>query len=336
MRKDVRNEIIRIGGENINKSEIARMLGCSRQIIYNREERLKNPKPRKKIVRASKLDPYKEIIDTKLDKYRCKGMNVYKFIKKQGYTGGYGIVRKYISEYKKEQIKKATIRFETIPGLQAQVDWKESMKLVNKHGELFEINIFLMILGYSRYKYIKLTSDRSQNTLFECMVGAFGYFNGCPREILFDNMRTVVDKARTTMTEVVFNKRFKEFSNDAGFSPLVCMGYRPTTKGKVETLARIMERLRPYNEEFAKVIRSHWSIENNLHWILDVHFREDWSLCKEENALKNLSIIRKICYNLTKLDPINTKLSFKKKLTLYNHNLDNIKRLIFNVIPTQY
>lgn len=89
-------------------------------------------------------------------------------------------------------------------------------------------------------------------------------------------------------------------------------------------------------EEFAKITRGHWSIENNLHWILDVHFREDWSLCKEENALKNLSVIRKICYNLTKLDPNNTKLSFKKKLTLYNHNLDNIKRLIFDVIPSEY
>ena len=89
-------------------------------------------------------------------------------------------------------------------------------------------------------------------------------------------------------------------------------------------------------KEFAYYTKGHWSIENNLHWILDVHFREDWSLCKKENALKNLSLIRKICYNLTKLDPINTKLSFKKKLTLYNHNLDNIKRLIFNVIPSEY
>ena len=70
--------------------------------------------------------------------------------------------------------------------------------------------------------------------------------------------------------------------------------------------------------------------------IFDVHFREDWSLCKEEKTLKNLSIIRKICYNLTKLDPINTKLIFKKKLALYNHNLDNIKKLIFNVIPNEY
>ena len=89
-------------------------------------------------------------------------------------------------------------------------------------------------------------------------------------------------------------------------------------------------------EEFARVVRGHWSIENNLHWILDVHFREDWSLCKEENALKNLSTIRKICYNLTKLDPFNSKLSFNKKLTLYNHDLNNIKKLIFNVIPSEY
>ena len=87
-------------------------------------------------------------------------------------------------------------------------------------------------------------------------------------------------------------------------------------------------------KEFANYTRRHWSIENNLHWILDVHFREDWSLCKKENALKNLALIRKICYNLTKLDPINTKLSFKKKL--YNHDLDNIKRLVFNVILTEY
>ena len=89
-------------------------------------------------------------------------------------------------------------------------------------------------------------------------------------------------------------------------------------------------------KEFAKYTRGHWSIENNLHWILDVHFKEDWSLCKKENTLKNLSLIRKICYNLTKLDQINTKLSFKKKLTLYNHDLNNIKRLVFNVILIEY
>lgn len=94
--------------------------------------------------------------------------------------------------------------------------------------------------------------------------------------------------------------------------------------------------LKLIGEEFARVVRGHWSIENNLHWILDVHFREDWSLCKEEKALKNLATIRKICYNLTKLDPFNTKLSFNKKLTLYNHDLSNIKKLVFSVISSKY
>ena len=69
MRKDVRNEIIRIGGDNINKSEMARIMGCSRQTIYNHEERLKNPKPKKEVIRTSKLDPFKEIIDTKCPRY---------------------------------------------------------------------------------------------------------------------------------------------------------------------------------------------------------------------------------------------------------------------------
>ena len=50
MRKDVGNEIIRIGGDNINKSEMARVMECSRQTIYNREKRLKNPKPKKKLL----------------------------------------------------------------------------------------------------------------------------------------------------------------------------------------------------------------------------------------------------------------------------------------------
>lgn len=259
MRKDVTNEIIRKGGENINKSEMARQMECSRQTIYNRDKRLKNPVARKQKERNSKLDKYKNIIDEKVDKYHCKAMSIYKFIIKQGYEGKYGIVRKYIKDYKNEQVKKATIRFETVPGLQAQVDWKESMHLTNKFGEIFEINIFLMILGYSRYKYIELTENRNQNTLFKCLIGGFSYFCGCPKEILFDNMKTVVDKARTTTTSVEFNKQFKEFSNDAGFTPLACIGYRPKTKGKVETLARIMERLRPYNEEFET-----WEDLNNI------------------------------------------------------------------------
>ena len=79
------------------------------------------------------------------------------------------------------------------------------MTLVNGYGEEFKINIFLMVSGYSRLKYLMITSDRSQPTLFDCMTKAFQFFGGIPREILFDNMKTVVDHSKSSFTKTVFN-----------------------------------------------------------------------------------------------------------------------------------
>lgn len=86
-------------------------------------------------------------------------------------------------------------------------------------------------------------------------------------------------------------------------------------------------------EEFGKVTREHWSIENKLHWILDVHFREDFNHSKIKNSIHNFSLLRKICYNLIKLDDSIGKKPLNKKIMYYNHNLDNLKRLIFEIIP---
>lgn len=56
--------------------------------------------------------------------------------------------------------------------------------------------------------------------------------------------------------------------------------------------------LPPEPELVGKVIRSHWGIENSLHWILDVTFREDDSRIKEKNAIENIALVRKIALNL--------------------------------------
>jgi predicted transposase YbfD/YdcC len=86
-------------------------------------------------------------------------------------------------------------------------------------------------------------------------------------------------------------------------------------------------------ERFAKITRNHWQIENGLHWILDVHFKEDFSTSKKDNSIFNLSLLRKICYNLIKLDDSFGKISFKKKLNRYNFDFQLLENLIFNVIP---
>lgn len=154
---------------------------------------------------------------------------------------------------------KATLRIETTPGLSAQVDWKESLKMTARNGEIFTVNIFLYVLdvlGYSRMKYLQLTTDRSQPTLFDCLNNAFSELGGVPEEIWFDNMKTVVDHSKSQFTQVVFNERFRQYAKDAGFHPIACRPFRPQTKGKVESLARTVDRLLVFNHEFDSLAES--------------------------------------------------------------------------------
>ena len=252
MRLDVLNEIEIIvrGGEFgiVSKSAMAKIMGCDPRTV----KKYMNgyvPKKRRVVKKKSKLDEYKNIIETKLE-IGCSSMAIFKYIQKEGYEGSYSLVADYALKHKKSEINKATVRYETSPGLQAQVDWKESIKMTSSEGKIYEVNIFLMVLGYSRLKFLKLTNDRTQKTLFSCINDAFKYFKGVPKEILFDNMPTVVDRANSRIGNVKINGKFMQYSKDVGFKVVTCRAYRPQTKGKVESLARLVNRLKVYNNEF--------------------------------------------------------------------------------------
>ena len=249
MRKDIYERMQIMKQEEIkpNYAEIARRWNCDYRTVKRYFEQ--DIVPIRKKTKPSKLDPYLTIIEEKAN-LGCTVSSIFQFIKKKGYTGKYTILREYVKSLKIEREQKVTIRFETSPGLQAQVDWKERMKLLSRQGVIFEINIFLMLLGYSRTKYIELTIDRNQETLMMAMINGFRYFNGVPKEIIFDNMRTVVDQSRTNYHNAVINETFYQFSKDMGFEVWTCRAFRPQTKGKVEALAKLMSRLEPYNHEF--------------------------------------------------------------------------------------
>lgn len=255
MRQDIAYEIHRLNKKDMmlmNKSELARRMGCNRRTVdrYIKEITASSTETKSKREYISMLDPYKNIIIDKVDTYGSTAMAVHKFIKKKGFAGEYGIVNKFVKEHKKAEQQRATIRFETAPGLQAQVDWKESLKMVNKNGEIFQVNIFLIVLGYSRKKFLKLTSDKTQTTLFNCLFEAIKYYQGVPHELLFDNMATVIDRKKSSFKTLTFNEKFKHFADDAGFTPITCRPYRAKTKGKVESLAKFTSRLTVYNSEF--------------------------------------------------------------------------------------
>lgn len=251
MRKDITLEKIMLGGEKMNKSALARQYGCCWETIDRRLNPDKYKKERKRRIYKSILDEYKQIIDDKIENNNIPSTGIYFLLKtKYGYTGKYGIVRKYVSSKKENIINNLTIRFETIKGYQSQVDWKEKLKLHDINGNEYIISIFLIVLGNSRYKYIELTFDQTQTTLFKCLINSFKYFGGKTEEILFDNMKTIVDQVKSNFTDVVINSKAMQFSKDAGFKIVTCRPYRPRTKGKVETLAKIMNRLKAFDYEF--------------------------------------------------------------------------------------
>lgn len=87
-------------------------------------------------------------------------------------------------------------------------------------------------------------------------------------------------------------------------------------------------------EKLIETIRDHWNIECGLHWKLDVILDEDHSRNRVKNSINNLSIMRKIIFNLASLDSRFGKVPLQGKLTRYMFNLSNIEKLIFEVIPS--
>ena len=87
-------------------------------------------------------------------------------------------------------------------------------------------------------------------------------------------------------------------------------------------------------ETLEKSIRDHWNIECGLHWRLDVILDEDHSRNRKDNSINNLSIMRKIVFNLASLDNSFGKVPLQRKLTRYMLDFKNIEKLIFEVIPS--
>lgn len=185
--------------------------------------------------RPSKLDPYKAQVNLWLEEAPYSATRIHEKLQEQGFDGGYWIVKVYVRGQKQALEEKATVRFETTPGLQAQADWAffENYR-VRENGERKKLYCFLMILGYSRMRYIEFVTDMSTNTLIRCHQNAFRYFHGYPDEILYDNMKQVAVKRLMKQEDSTLNQQFEDFAGFYGFKPVLCRPYRGQTKGKVE------------------------------------------------------------------------------------------------------
>ena len=235
-----------------NFAALGREYGCdyrTAKIRYYEElNKEKGIEPEIKI-RTHIVDEYKDIIINKLETIPgITAYSIYYFLKvEKDYKGSYESIKNFVRENKDKRKQPASIRVEPIIGKVAQVDWKEDFKLTNKNGELFIINLFLMRLHYSKKFYARLTIDKKRDEVKTCIVESLEYFNGTPREIWFDNMATVMVKEGKH--KKVHNE-IKQLGSDIGFQPILCQSRRPKTKGTVENLAKLCDRLLSYNNEF--------------------------------------------------------------------------------------
>ena len=228
-----------------NFSELSRIYKIDRRTIKRYNEGYS--KENIKTIRKSKLDKFKDEIKEKLELPGITITGLYQYFIKEEDIGTYSNFYKYIKKYnlKPKKNNKTHLRYETEFGQQLQFDWKEDIKMVSKHGELFEFNVFSSTLGASRLHVFIYSKFKTRIDVQRCLIKTFEYIGGVPKELLTDNMSSIVDtKTRT------FYKEFITFTNDMQTKPKNCKPRHPYTKGKDESANRFMSWLIPYNNEF--------------------------------------------------------------------------------------
>ena len=119
-----------------------------------------------------------------------------------------------------------------------------------KDGEIIDVNVAVLLLSYSRFRAFHLSISKSQSVLLSFMTEAFEAFGGVPKVIVTDNMKTVMDEARTDYFKGVVNNKFTQFAKDFGFKVQPCVAGRPRTKGKVEAPMKLLDEIHAYQGKF--------------------------------------------------------------------------------------
>ena len=91
-----------------------------------------------------------------------------------------------------------------------------------------------------------------------------------------------------------------------------------TTLQGVTIASEFTTSLKPEPELILKAVRSHWAIENNLHWQLDVSFDEDRCRLRKDHSARNFTLIRRVALNMLKQNPWNAPIKRKRLKALMN------------------
>lgn len=213
---------------------IDREFGCSRHTVKRYVEAggfvvFRQPE------RAIKLDGLGDWLRERFGRHRGNADVVrQELIMEHGITVSLRTVERAVAGYRQEldAVVRATMRFETPPGKQMQIDFGE--RLVEIAGAKIRAYLFVATLGYSRRIHVRALSNERQESRFDGLESTFAKFGGATEEVLFDNARGLVEHHDVSTRTVVFNPNLLGFAKHWGFRPRACAPYRARTKGKTE------------------------------------------------------------------------------------------------------
>lgn len=146
----------------------------------------------------------------------------------------------------------ASVRFETRPGEQMQIDFGQ--RDVRIAGADVRVHFLAAVLSYSRRIFVKAFLSERQDDWREGIVGAFRRFGGVPDVILGDNARALVSGRDRQTGLVVFHPAYLQFCRDWNVKPKACWPYRARTKGKTESGVKYVKRNAIARREFGSFV----------------------------------------------------------------------------------
>ena len=188
--------------------------------------------------RGSLLAPFATWLEARAPEVGFNAVVLHRELREQGFTGSEIIVRRAVQPWRVATTPVATVRFESAPGEQAQVDFGQVRVWIEEAQVAAQI--FVYTLGYSRRTFA-VAFPRQR--LREWLAGhelAFQHFGGVPDRIIVDNAKAMV--LTHTRDAIVWNPTYADFAAYYGVRPWACAPYRPQTKGKVESGVKYVQR----------------------------------------------------------------------------------------------
>jgi transposase len=255
-REDVRTPVaamVRLHALGWGTRRIAAEFGCSRNTVKRYMER-GGWAPLAGASRPRTLDGLENWLTERFRRHRGNADVVrQELLAEHGISISLRTVERAVAHLRRELAAeaRATVRFETPPGRQMQIDFGGVSVVIG--GQAIRVFLFVATLGHSRRIFVQAFRHERQTAWLDGIEGAFRHFGGLPAEILLDNARALVAHHDAQTREVVFSERLHTFARYWGVRPRACAPYRARNQGQGRARGRLRQAQRHRRAELREL-----------------------------------------------------------------------------------